>query len=406
MASPRSADNPVPFDIDLDPLANRREENAIEEDSAAVDVELTEEQTLLKATLRQFLAQRYDFAARTKASRSEPGYRTEIWRELAQTLGVLGATLPTHAGGMGGGAVEQMIIMEEAGRALLLEPLAETLFQGGWLLDRCGDTGLLQGLIAGDVRLAVAITEPGMRCDYADVAASAERTGAKWRLTGRKAVVMAAPSATHLIVAARSGSADGLSLFVIAADAPGLTLHHYPTIDGRRAADVEMAGAEAMLLGAEGGAGDLLEEFRDRAIAAQAAEAAGLLDTLVKDTVAYTKQRQQFGQSISGFQVLQHRMVDMHMHVEMTRSAAVLAAFKLDADPVERALAASAAKVTLSNACRFVGQNAVQLHGGMGMTEELPIGHYFKRATVLESEFGSADWHLARHAALSIKRAA
>jgi alkylation response protein AidB-like acyl-CoA dehydrogenase len=371
-----------------------------------MDFELTEEQTLLKATLSQFLAHRYDFAARTSASRSEPGYRAEIWQDLAGTLGLLGATLAEASGGMGGGAAEQMIIMEEAGRALLLEPLAETLFQGAWLLERCGATDLLPGVMAGTVRLAVAITEPAMRHDYADVAATAEHSGAGWRLSGQKAVVMAAPWATHLIVAARSGSAHGLSLFVVPSDAPGLTLHPYPTIDGRRAADMVLAGAEGTLIGEEGTALDLLEELRDRAIAAQAAEAAGLLDKLVKDTVDYTKQRQQFGQAISGFQVLQHRMVDMHIHVEMTRSAAVLAALKLNGDPMERALAASAAKVTLANACRFVGQNAVQLHGGMGMTDELSIGHYFKRATVLESEFGSADWHLARHAALSIKRAA
>ena len=155
------------------------------------------------------------------------------------------------------------------------------------------------------------------------------------------------------------------------------------------------------LIGPEGAALPLLEAMRDRAIAAQAAEAAGLLDKLVRDTVAYTAQRQQFGQPIAGFQVLQHRMVDMSMQVEMVRSAALLAALRLDGDPVERARAASAAKVTVANACRFVGQNAVQLHGGMGMTDELPIGHYFKRATLIESEHGTADWHLARHAALA-----
>ncbi len=375
-----------------------------------MDFDLTEEQTLLKATLAQYLAQRAGFAERTAASRSEPGYRTTMWQDLAQTLGLLGATLPESAGGLGGGAVEQMIIMEELGRALLLEPVPETVFHGAWLLERCGAHDLLAGVVDGSVRLAVALGEPEMRHDYADIATRAAPAGSGWALTGSKAVVMAAPWATHLIVAARTsgqpGDADGLSLFSLDANSDGLTLHPYPTIDGRRAADVLLDGAIATLIGAEGGALALIEEMRDRAIAGQAAEAAGLLATLVKDTVEYTKQRQQFGQAISGFQVLQHRMVDMHMQVEMVRSAAVLATLKLDGDPVERALAASAAKVTLANACRFVGQNAVQLHGGMGMTDELAIGHYFKRATVLESEFGSADWHLARHAALAVKRAA
>lgn len=372
-----------------------------------MDFELTQEQTLLKASLSQFLAQRYDFPARAAASRAEPGYRKEIWQDLAAKLGLLGATIAPASGGMGGGAIEQMIIMEAVGRALMLEPLAETLFQGAWLLERCGATDLLPGVVAGEVRLAVAITEPEMRFDFASIAATAERSGSGWRISGKKAVVMAAPWATHLIVAARTGTMDtGLSLFLLPADAPLVALHAYPTIDGRRAADVILSGAEARLIGAEGGALDLLEALRDRAIAAQAAEATGLLSFLVEATVDYTGQRHQFGQAISGFQVLQHRMVDMHMQVEMTRSAAVFAASMLDAAPQQRARAASAAKVTLAAACRFVGQNAVQLHGGMGMTDELSIGHYFKRATVLETEFGSADWHLARHAALSVDLAA
>jgi alkylation response protein AidB-like acyl-CoA dehydrogenase len=246
-----------------------------------------------------------------------------------------------------------------------------------------------------------------MRYDLADIATSAVKDADGWRLEGSKAVVMAAPWADRLIVAARTagvpGDGPGLSLFIVDPAAAGVTLHSYPTIDGRRAADIDLVGVRApaeALIGPEGGALPLLEAMRDRAIAAQAAEAAGLLGKLLDDTVDYTKQRSQFGQPLASFQVLQHRMVDMYMQVEMVRSAAILATLKLDGDPVERAKAASAAKVTLANACRFVGQNAVQLHGGMGMTDELAIGHYFKRATLLESEHGSADWHLARHAAL------
>lgn len=375
-----------------------------------MDFTLSEEHALLRASLGQFLHQRYGFAERTAASRSEPGYRPEIWTALGSELGVLGMTIPEAHGGTGGGALEQMILMEEAGRALLLEPVCETLFQAGWLLQQAGGDiagDLLSQVAAGSLKLAVALGEPGMRYDLADIATSAVQDTDGWRLDGSKAVVMAAPWADRLIVAARTagvaGDGAGLSLFIVDPAAAGVTLHSYPTIDGRRAADIDLVGvrvpAEA-LIGPEGGALPLLEAMRDRVIAAQAAEAAGLLGKLLDDTVDYTKQRSQFGQPLASFQVLQHRMVDMYMQVEMVRSAAILATLKLDGDPVERAKAASAAKVTLANACRFVGQNAVQLHGGMGMTDELAIGHYFKRATLLESEHGSADWHLARHAAL------
>ncbi|MBK6707938.1 MAG: acyl-CoA dehydrogenase family protein [Sphingomonadales bacterium] len=374
-----------------------------------MNFELSEDQQMLQNMLRQFLAQRYGFAERVAASRSDPGYRTEIWSALAGELGLLGATISQERGGLGGGAIEQMIIMEELGRALMLEPVAETLFHGGWLLEKAGGaaTGLLGDVAAGKVRLALAIGEPQMRYDYGYIAATAEPGPAGWRLNGQKSVVIAAPWADRLIVAARTsgqaGDASGISLFLVSSDADGVAMHPYPTIDGRRAADIILTNVEVSqdaLIGGEGRGLELLEELRDRAVAAQAAEASGLLDKLLQDTVAYTQQRQQFGQPIASFQVLQHRMVDMYMHVELTRAAALLATLKLDAPADERARAASSAKATVAEACRFVGQNAVQLHGGMGMTDELPIGHYFKRATQIEGEFGSADWHLARRARL------
>ena len=374
-----------------------------------MNFELSDDQRMLQDMLRQFLAQRYGFAERVAASRSDLGYRPEIWSAFADELGLLGATISPDQGGLGGGAVEQMIIMEELGRALVLEPVAETLFHGGWLLEKAGGSAaqILRDVAKGKTRLALAIGEPQMRYDYEDIAATAERTAAGWRLNGQKAVVVGAPWADQLIVAARTsgsvGDAAGISLFLTAADEAGVAMHPYPTIDGRRAADIILTdvvvGSDA-LIGGEGQGLELLEELRDRAVAAQAAEAAGLLDKLLQDTVAYTQQRQQFGQPIATFQVLQHRMVDMYMHVELTRAAALLATLKLDAPADERARAASSAKATLAEACRFVGQNAVQLHGGMGMTDELPIGHYFKRATQIEGEFGTVDWHLARRARL------
>lgn len=374
-----------------------------------MNFEYSEDQRLLQNMLGQFLSQRYGFAERVAASRSGIGYRPEIWSAFADELGLLGATVSSERGGLGGGAVEQMIVMEELGRALVLEPVAETLFQCGWLLEKAGGPSaqIAADIVSGRVRLALAAGEPQMRYDYADIATTAVRTDAGWKLSGQKAVVIGAPWASHLIVAARTsgaiGDAAGISLFLTPADAAGLAMHPYPTIDGRRAADIiltDVVLAPEALVGSEGGGLDLLEELRDRAIAAQAAEAAGLLDRLLLDTVAYCQQRQQFGQPIASFQVLQHRMVDMYMHVELTRAAALLATLKLDAATDERARAASSAKATLAEACRFVGQNAVQLHGGMGMTDELPIGHYFKRATQIEGEFGTADWHLARRARL------
>ena len=374
-----------------------------------MNFELSEDQQMLQNMLRQFLAQRYGFAERVAASRSDLGFRPEIWSALTGELGVLGATISQEQGGLGGGAVEQMIIMEELGRALVLEPVSETLFHGAWLLEMAGGAaaGQLAEVAAGKVRLALAVGEPQMRYDYAEVAATAERSTSGWRLNGQKSVVIAAPWADQLIVAARTsgraGDAAGISLFLLPADAAGVSMHPYPTIDGRRAADIILSDVEVSqeaLVGGEGQGLELLEELRDRAVAAQAAEASGLLDKLLQDTVAYTQQRQQFGQPIASFQVLQHRMVDMYMHVELTRAAALLATLKLDAPADERARAASSAKATVAEACRFVGQNAVQLHGGMGMTDELAIGHYFKRATQIEGEFGTADWHLARRAKL------
>lgn len=374
-----------------------------------MDFELSEEQALLKATLSQYLGQHYDFAARTRASREEPGYRTEIWSDFANKLGLF--SLAGSGAGQTGDAVAQMIVMEEVGRALVLEPLAETLFLGAPLLDSNQD-GLLDALEQGQVRLAIAIGEPAMGSDYEDISTAAARTAEGWQLSGRKSVVVGAPWATHLIVAARTsgevGDATGLSLFLVPAETAGLALHAYPTLDGRRAADIDLHAVAVpadALLGAPDQGLALLEELRDRAISGQAAEAVGLLSKLVADTVDYAKQRKQFGQTIGSFQALQHRMVDMHVHVELTRSAAIFAALNLNAPAEERAMAASAAKVTFANACRFVGQNAVQLHGGMGMTDELPIGHYFKRATVLENEFGTAGWHLTRHARQSSRDA-
>jgi alkylation response protein AidB-like acyl-CoA dehydrogenase len=368
--------------------------------------ELGEEQQQLRSGLDRLFGQVNDLAARTATVRGEPGWRPDLWQRLAEELGLLGIGLPEAVGGYGDG-LDQLVVMEAVGRALLPEPLAETLFQCAPLLARhgAGTADLISGIIAGGVRLAMAVGEAGLHDDLAGIAMPASQAGDAWKLSGEKQVVIAAPWATHLLVAARTaglpGDPDGLSLFVVPAGAAGLTLHAYRTIDERRAADVtfdNVVVSASALVGAAGQALPLLEEWRDRAIAAACAEASGLLERLLDDTVAYAKEREQFGQKIGSFQALQHRMVDMHLQLELVRSAALLACQSLDGPDDERARAASAAKVTLAQACRFIGQSAVQIHGGMGMTDDLPIGHYFKRATVLEHCFGSANWHLARRA--------
>jgi alkylation response protein AidB-like acyl-CoA dehydrogenase len=374
-----------------------------------MDFNLSEDQTLLRDALERFLTREYGFEARRAASRSADGWRRDIWAVLSN-LGLLGVGLPERVGGLGGGAVEQMIVLEEFGRALVLEPYLETVIIGAGALARTSTRRadeLLAAVAAGRCVLAFAWAEPGMRFSPRDAAATARREGAGWRLDGRKAMVTAAPWADLLVVLARTGGAPGedrgLALFLVEADAPGVTLHPYPTFDGRRAADVVLAGVSVPADAQLGSDDDLpfVEELIDRATAALTAEAVGVTNRLYRDTVEYAAQRRQFGQPLSGFQVLQHRMVDMFVQTELARSACYLATLKLDADPVERAMAVSAAKVSTAKACRFVGENAVQLHGGMGMTDDLAVGHFFKRALMIESEFGDIDHHLARYAALS-----
>ena len=376
-----------------------------------MDFSFSEEQQMLRSSLRGFLQDRYDFEARRAATLSASGWRPELWRALGQELGVLALAFPERVGGLDADAVSTLVVMEELGRALVVEPYLDSVVVCGGLLRRAGGAvadAALSGLGSGEQVMALAWSEPQARYNFAAVNTRAQRSGDGWILNGAKAVVIAAPWATQLLVTARTSgdtnSRDGISLFLVDRATAGITVSEYPTVDGRRAGDVVfndvLLSADA-LIGEEGRALPLIEQVADEAIAALCAEALGVASRLLDDTIDYTRQRRQFGQPIAQFQVLQHRMVDMYMQLEMARSATYLATMKLAADPVERALAASTAKVTVANACKFIGQNAVQLHGGMGMTDELAVSHYFRRATVIESEFGSADFHLARHVTLS-----
>lgn len=377
-----------------------------------MDFTLSGEQELLREGLSKFLAARYDLESSRAAAKTGPGWQPDIWRGFADELGILGATLPESVGGSGGGSAEAMVIAEELGRALAIEPFVDTVIVAGGLLSRAGGdaaASVLEEIAAGSAIVALAATEPGSGEHWEAIASSAVRDGDHWVLNGTKTVVVSAPLATHLLIVARTGQSvdrQAMSLFLSAFDAAappaGLTVHGYRTIDDRRAADLIFNDvrlpADALL---QTDAWPSLALARDEGAAAVCAEAVGAMRKVLADTVDYSKQRQQFGQPIGSFQVLQHRMVDMYMELEQAVSAAYLAVLNLDAEPDVRARAVSAAKATVGRAARFIGQNAVQLHGGMGMTEELAIGHYFKRLTALQYEFGSTDYHRARYAKLT-----
>lgn len=380
-----------------------------------MDFGLSKEQELLRDSVTKFLASRYDLALSRKVATTGAGWHPEVWRAFGEELGILGATLHEDVGGMGGGPVELMVVAEALGHALVIEPYVDTVVLGGGLLGRAGGDrakALLENLAAGEAVTAFAATEATSGYVLHDVTTTARRDGDEWVLDGAKTVVTSAPLATHLLVTARTTGerldTEGVSLFVVDFDADnppaGIEVHGYRTIDDRRAADLVFTDVRLpadALLGDEGQAWPSIGQAADEATTAIAAESVGLMRKVLADTVAYSKQRQQFGQPIGSFQVLQHRMVDMYMELEQAVSAVYLAVLNLESDDVSRARAVSAAKATVSRAARFIGQNAVQLHGGMGMTEELAVGHYFKRLTAIEYEFGTADHHIARYAKLT-----
>jgi hypothetical protein len=380
-----------------------------------MDFSFTEEQSMLRDTVASYLADHYDFDKRRAAVSNEPGWRPEVWKAFAEELGILGAPFSEDLGGLGGGPIDNMIVMEEFGKALVVEPYLGTVVIGGGFLKHSGHAGaadLIGGIIEGKNLFAFAQAEPQSRYNLASVATTAKKDGAGWILNGHKAVVMGAPFATHLFVTARTSGAErdagGISVFLVDKAAKGVTTRDYPTVDGNRASEVYFenvsVGADALIGSADNGL-PLVEKVVDETIAAMCAEACGVLSKLHTGTVEYTKQRKQVGAPISSFQVLQHRMVDMFINVEQAISMTYMANIKVT-DEAERAKAISAAKVQIGKACRFVGQNAIQLHGGMGMTDEMAIGHYFKRATMIESAFGSVDHHLARYERLSLGKAA
>jgi alkylation response protein AidB-like acyl-CoA dehydrogenase len=381
-----------------------------------MDFSFNETQTMLRESLARFLRERYDFDSRQKMLARPEGRDPGIWRALAQELGILGAPFAEAQGGFGGGAVENMVIMEELGRAIAVEPYLDTVVIGGAALEAAGGAhadSLIPGIIAGEVVTAFAWAEPKSRYNPARIETRATADGAGWTLSGHKAVVIAAPYATHYLVTARTGGSvgerAGLSLFLVDAKSAGITRRDYPTVDGWMASELYFENAKAgpqALLGAEGQALPLIEELLDRAAAATCAEAAGAMRRLHELTLDYAKQRTQFGQPISRFQVLQHRLVDMLMEAEQALSMSYQATLRLGLPAAERARAVSQAKAKIAKGARALGQAAVQTHGGIGITTELAAGHYFKRLTMLEGRYGDQDHHLARLEAQMMAEAA
>jgi len=375
-----------------------------------MDFSYTEEQTLLRNSVSKYLADNYKFEQWRKFTRGDLGRDPAHWKAFAD-LGLLAAALPEEHGGLGGGAVENLVIMEEFGRALVVEPYVPTVVIGGGLLRYGGSEAQksewLGKIAAGETMLAFAFAEPKGRYNLADLATTAKKQGAGYVLNGQKAVVLGAPWADHLIVTARTGGSgrerSGVSVFLVDKKAKGVTTRDYPTIDSLRASEVSFENVElpaSALIGAPDNGLPLIEKVVDEAIAAIAAEATGCIKVLVDTTVEYSKTRKQFGVPIGKFQVLQHRMVDMFVQYEQSVSMALMVTLKLGESDTERARAASAAKVAIGKAGRFVGQQAVQIHGGIGMTDELNVGHYFKRLTLIDTLFGNIDHHLKRFAAL------
>jgi pimeloyl-CoA dehydrogenase small subunit len=374
-----------------------------------MDFDLSEDQRLLKESVDRLIADQYQFEHRKKYAQEPGGYSPAMWSQITE-LGLLGLPFEETLGGFGGGAVETAIVMEAFGRGLVLEPYFATVILGGGLLRRAASTATLGALApqvaAGKLKLAFAHVERHSRYNLADVTTTAHKDGSAYVLDGAKSVVTHGDSADRIFVTARitgeRRARDGIGLFLIDPAAPGVTRRGYPTQDGQRAAELTLTNVRVT-------AGDLItdnalpaiEHVIDEAIAALCAEAVGAMQSLQDLTLEYLKTRKQFGRPIGSFQVLQHRSVDMLVAVEQARSMAMFAAvMAAEENPIERRRAISAAKVQIGRSARHVGQEAIQLHGGIGMTNEYAAGHYFKRLTMIDQLYGDADTHLSQLAAL------
>jgi len=370
-----------------------------------MDFALSEEQQLLRHSVERLFADHYAFDARKRYAQEEGGFGRAVWTRYAE-LGLLGLPFEEQHGGSAGGPVETMIVMEAIGRALALEPFLATVVLGGGALRFGGSAAMRAELIpqiaSGALILAFAHSERQARYDLADVAVRARREDSSYVLDGAKSLVLHGESAQKLVVSARLAGGqkdrDGIGLFLVDAAADGVSRRGYPTVDGMRAAELTLTGvriAADAVIGSPGAALPLIERIVDIGIAALAAEAVGAMAAMHEATVDYMKTRKQFGVTIGSFQVLQHRAADMLIALEQARSMAMLATMMAEEDNVrERRQAISAAKVQIGRSGRIVGHGAIQIHGGIGMTMEAKVGHYFKRVTAIDALFGDADYHL------------
>jgi alkylation response protein AidB-like acyl-CoA dehydrogenase len=375
-----------------------------------MDLTLSDEQRLLRESVDRFIAETYDADHRRRVAADPLGFSPEIWKKFAD-LGWLALPIDEAYGGLGGGAIETGILMEAFGRGLVSEPYLSTVVIGAALIAECGSEEQKQALLPkvadGSLRLAFAHSERAARYDLAEVNTVARRTPDGWRLDGHKIAVLDGNAADDIIVSARLADDDGapgrLCLFLVPSGAKGLGLRDYSRLGGGRACNLDLAGVP---LAADAQLGDgsyalsKIESVVDRALAALSAEAVGIMQIMLDMTLDYTKIRQQFGRPLAANQVIRHRLADMAMQCDEARSMALRAALMADAEPVARGRAASGAKAKIGKCARFVAEQAVQLHGAMGVTEELDIGSYFKRLLAFDTLFGGSAHHYRRHAAL------
>ena len=371
-----------------------------------MNFELSEEQKMIQQSVERFVQENYDLSDRIKISSENPGYSKDYWNSMAE-LGWLGLAFDEEDGGFGGNQIDTLVLMEQFGKGLVLEPFLANIVLAGGAIKRGASKALKESiipkLIEGNLQLTLAYAEEQSRFDIEDVATAAREDAGNFIINGKKSMVPNAESADKVVVVTRtSGSQvdiNGISLFLVDLDSEGIERDNFPTVDGLRASEISFKDVEVSaenLIGEKDKGFSILQEVVNDAILALSAEAVGAMEVLYKDTVEYTQQREQFDHPLSDFQVLQHRMVDMFMEYEQCKSLLLRATMETVQDPVSSQRTVHALKHLIGKSGIFVGESAVQTHGGMGVTEELRIGHFFKRLLVIDSQFGNSDFHLEK----------
>ena len=375
-----------------------------------MNFELSEEQKMIQQSVERFVQENYDLTNRVKISSEDPGYNQDYWTAMAE-LGWLGLAFSEEDGGFGGNQIDTLVLMEQFGKGLVLEPFLANIVLGGGAIKRGGTPAIkesvLPNLIEGNLQVTLAYAEEQSRFDIEDVATAAREDGNNFIINGKKSMVLNAESADKIVVVTRTNGSqvdeDGISLFLVDATSAGIERENFPTVDGLRASEITFTDVEVSsdnLIGEKDKGFSILQAVVNDAILALSAEAVGAMEVLYKDTVEYTQQREQFDHPLSDFQVLQHRMVDMFMEYEQCKSLLLRATMETVQDPILAQRTVHALKHLIGKSGIFVGESAVQLHGGMGVTEELRIGHFFKRLLVIDSQFGNSDFHLDKFTSL------